>query len=40
MTIFLEDTTYETGIFAGYLAVCEKVPRQDWFIAIANHKCG
>ena len=39
LTIFLEDTTYETGMFAGYLAVCERVPEQNWFIAIVYHEC-
>jgi hypothetical protein len=39
LTIFLEDSTYETGMLAGYLAVCEKVPEQDWFIAIVYHEC-
>jgi hypothetical protein len=39
LTIFLEDTTYETAMFAGYLAVCEKVPEHDWFIAIVYHEC-
>lgn len=39
LTIFLEDTTYETGIFAGYLAVCERLPDQEWFIAIVYHEC-
>jgi hypothetical protein len=39
LTIFLRDTTYDTGIFAGYLAVCEKVPDQAWYIAILYHEC-
>ena len=39
LTIFLQDTTYDTGIFAGYLAVCEKVPGQEWYIAILYHEC-
>jgi hypothetical protein len=39
LTIFLRDTTYDTGIFAGYLAVCEKVPDQEWYIAIVYHEC-
>lgn len=39
LTIFLTDTSYETGIFAGYLAVCERVPEQEWFIAIVYHEC-
>ena len=39
LTIFLRDTTYETGMLAGYLAVCERVPEQDWFVAIVYHEC-
>ena len=39
LTLFLQDTTYDTGIFAGYLAVCERVPEQDWYIAIVYHEC-
>jgi hypothetical protein len=39
LTIFLEDTTFDTGMFAGYLAVCEKIPEQPWFIAIVYHEC-
>jgi hypothetical protein len=39
LTIFLRDTTYDTGIFAGYLAICAKVLEQEWFIAIAYHEC-
>lgn len=39
LTIFLKDTSFETGMFAGYLAVCEKVPEQEWFIAIVYHEC-
>src|SRR5688572_17847227 len=38
LTIFLHDKSYDTDpeldMFAGRLAICEKVPEQDWFIAI------
>lgn len=39
LTIFLQDTTYDTGMFAGYMAVCERVPGEDWYVAIAYHEC-
>jgi hypothetical protein len=43
LTIFLHDRTYdsdsEMDMFAGRLAVCEKVPEQNWFIAIVYHEC-
>ena len=39
LTIFLQDTTYDTGLFAVYMTVCEKVPGQEWYIAILYHEC-
>ena len=41
LTIFLHDRTYDMGMdmLAGRLAVCERVPEQDWFIAIVYHDC-
>lgn len=41
LTIFLHDRSYDEGddMFAGRLAVCERVPEQDWFIAIVYHEC-
>lgn len=40
LTIFLHDRTYDPGMdmLTGYLAVCEKVPEQHWFIAIVYHE--
>jgi hypothetical protein len=38
LTIFLKDITYETGIFAGYVTVCDKFPRAEWYIAILYHE--
>ncbi len=38
LTIFLKDTTHDTGIFAGFLAICDKVPGEEWFIAIVYHE--
>lgn len=38
LTIFLKDTTYETGMFAGFLAVCDRFPGEDWYIAIVYHE--
>jgi hypothetical protein len=43
LTIFLHDRTHSTDpdwdMFAGRLAVCEKVPEHEWFIAIVYHEC-
>mgnify|MGYP001025339540 CR=1 FL=1 len=39
LTLFLQDTTYDTGLFAGYMAVCERVPGQGWYVAIVYHEC-
>jgi hypothetical protein len=43
LTIFSHDRTYDPGIdmdmLAGRLAVCEKVPEQDWYIATVYHEC-
>ena len=43
LTIFLHDRTCnvdgEMDMFAGRLAVCERVPEHDWFIAIVYHEC-
>lgn len=37
LTIFLKDTTYTSDTFAGFVAVCDKVPGEEWFIAILYH---
>lgn len=39
LTIFLRDTTFDSGMFAGYIAVCEQFPGEDWYIAILYHEC-
>lgn len=39
LILFLEDTTYEQGIFAGRVAVCDKFEDQPFFIAILYHEC-
>lgn len=38
LTIFLKDTTWFTGMDAGFLAVCDRFPGQDWYIAIVYHE--
>ena len=41
LTLFLTDTTYFSGdelIFAGYLAVCDKLPGEEFFLAIVYHE--
>lgn len=41
LTIFLHDRTFDMGMdmLAGRLTVCERVPEQNWFIAIVYHEC-
>lgn len=39
LTIFLTDTTYYTGRNAGFVAVCDKIPGEDWYIAVVYHEC-
>ncbi|MGE0544737.1 MAG: hypothetical protein AB7R89_31660 [Dehalococcoidia bacterium] len=38
LTIFLTDTTYFEEMFSGFMAVCEKVPGEDWYIALLYHE--
>ncbi len=38
LTIFLKDTTYFTGIDTGFLAVCERVAGETWFLATVYHE--
>lgn len=38
LTIFLKDTTYESGIFAGRVAVCERLPGEQWYLATLYHE--
>ena len=40
LTIFLKDTTYygDDPFSAGFLAVCDKFPGEDWFLAIVYHE--
>lgn len=38
LTIFLEDTTYFDGMFAGFMAVCERVLDEDFFLATVYHE--
>ena len=38
LTLFLRDTTHFSGIDAGFLAVCERVPGESWFIATVYHE--
>ncbi len=38
LTIFLKDTTYDSGIFAGRVAVCEKVTGEEWYLTILYHE--
>lgn len=38
LTVFLKDTTYESGIFAGRVAVCEKEAGEPWYVATLYHE--
>lgn len=38
LTIFLRDTTYFDGMDSGFLAICERVPDESWFIATVYHE--
>jgi hypothetical protein len=39
LTLFLKDTTYEDDpFFSGFIAVCDKVRDEDFFLAILYHE--
>jgi hypothetical protein len=39
LTLFLKDTTYGDGMFeSGYMAVCDRVTGEDFFLAILYHE--
>lgn len=41
LTIFLKDTTWGQGdddFFSGFLAVCERFPNEEFFVAIVYHE--
>jgi len=39
LTLFLKDTTYDDDPFmSGYMAVCDKVKGEDFFLAIVYHE--
>lgn len=38
ITIFLQDTTCFSGMDSGFLAICERVPHEPWFIATVYHE--
>lgn len=42
LTLFFRDTTYSDGYpdwFAGYMAICERFPNAEWYLAFAYHEC-
>jgi hypothetical protein len=39
LTIFLQDTTYDEGVFAGRVAVCDRFEGQDFYVAVLYHEC-
>ena len=36
LPIFLQDTTHYTGMDAGFLAICERVPEESWYLALST----
>ena len=39
LTIFLKDTTYKSDpFFSGFVAVCDRVPGEDFYLAILYHE--
>lgn len=39
VTLFLKDTTYDDDpFFSGYLAICDKLKDEDFFLAIVYHE--
>jgi hypothetical protein len=39
LTVFLKDTTYDDDhFFCGYMAVCDKVAGDDFFLAVLYHE--
>jgi hypothetical protein len=43
LTLFLKDTTFATDpryetLMAGFLAICDKMPGEDFFVAIVYHE--
>ena len=38
LTIFLKDTTYDKGRSAGRVAVCDRIPGEEWYITILYHE--
>lgn len=37
LTLFLKDTTDDTGLSAGRMAVCDRMPGRDWYVAVLYH---
>jgi hypothetical protein len=38
LTIFLKDTTFDSDISAGRVAICEKMPGESWYLTIFYHE--
>ena len=38
LTIFLQDTTYDSGMVAGRIAICERVPNEQWYLGTFYHE--
>ena len=38
LTIFLKDTTYYSDVDAGFLAICEQVFGERWYVTTVYHE--
>lgn len=38
VTLFLKDRTYDTGLSSVRMAVCDRFPGEDWYIAVFYHE--
>ncbi len=38
LTVFLKDTTHYSGVDAGFLAICERVRDEHWYVTIVYHE--
>lgn len=38
LTIFLKDTTFDSGISAGRVAICEIMPGESWYLTTFYHE--
>jgi hypothetical protein len=39
LTIFLQNTSYYSGISSGVVAICERFQNETWYVCILYHAC-